>query len=137
MIGGSAMEGNNASYTTTDEYISLFPPETQEVLQTIRKTIHEAAPAAQEKISWRMPTFYYLGNLVHFAAFKNHVGLYPGASGVEAFQEELREYKTSKGAIQFPYKKPLPLKLISKIVAYRLAENEAWAKEKAQKKGKA
>ncbi len=131
------MEGNNASYTTIDEYISLFPPETQAVLQTVRKTIREAAPNAQEKISWQMPTFFYLGNLVHFAAFKNHVGLYPGASGVETFQNELKEYKTSKGAIQFPYTKPIPLLLIQKIVQFRLAENEAWAKEKAQKKGKA
>ena len=131
------MEGNKATYTTIDEYISLFPPETQTVLQTVRRAIREAAPDAQEKISWQMPTFYYLGNLVHFAAFKKHVGLYPGASGVETFQEELKEYKTSKGAIQFPYNKPLDLKLIQRIVQFRITGNEAWAKEKTQKKGKA
>lgn len=132
------MEGNHqAAHTTIDEYISTFPPETQAVLQSVRKTIREAAPKAQEKISWRMPTFYYLGNLVHFAAFKNHLGFYPGASGVAVFQEELKEYKTSKGAVQFPYKKPVPLALIQKIVAFRIIENEAWETEKSQKKGKA
>ncbi len=128
------MENNQTAPKNIDEYIAQFSPEIQSVMQTVRQAIREAAPQASEKISWQMPTFYLHGNLVHFAGNKSHLGLYPGASGVERFLPELTEYKTSKGAIQFPYVKPMPLDLIQKIVKFRVAENEAWAAEKANKK---
>ncbi len=128
------MENNQTAPKNIDEYIAQFSPEIQSVMQTVRQAIREAAPQASEKISWQMPTFYLHGNLVHFAGNKSHLGLYPGASGVEHFLPELTEYKTSKGAIQFPYVKPMPLDLIQKIVKFRVAENEAWAAEKANKK---
>ncbi len=127
------MENSQASPKNIDEYIAQFSPEIQAIMQTVRKAIHEAAPLATEKISWQMPTFYHYGNLIHFAGNKSHLGIYPGASGVEHFAAELTEYKTSKGAIQFPYAKPLPIELIQTITKYRMAENEAWAAEKANK----
>ncbi len=105
------------------EYIAQFPPEVQEKLQTLRQAIREAAPQAQEKISWGMATFTLYGNLVHFAANKNHTGFYPGANGVAAYADKLSEYETSKGAIQFPYNKPLPLELVKEIVRFRVQEN--------------
>ena len=127
------MEKNLAAPESIDAYIAGFPPEIQAVMEDIRKTIRKAAPAATEKISWGMATFFYHGNLVHFAGNKNHLGFYPGANGVANFMEELKEYQTSKGAIQFPYKKPLPHELIFRIVAFRMAENEAQAKGKNKK----
>ncbi|MBN7771765.1 iron chaperone [Clostridium aminobutyricum] len=93
-------------------------------LQEIRQVIKEAAPQASEKISWRMPTFYLNGNLVHFAMHKSHIGFYPGASGVENFKDQLGEYKYAKGSIQFPLSKPLPEKLITDIVKFRVQENK-------------
>lgn len=105
------------------EYILQFSPEVQEKLQTLRRAIREAAPEAQEKISWGMATFTHFGNLVHFAANKNHTGFYPGANGVAVFADKLSEYETSKGAIQFPYSKPLPLDLVKEIVRFRVQEN--------------
>lgn len=114
----------NKSPVTIDEYIAQFSPEIQEILQSLRKLIREAAPEAGEKISYQMPTFTLNGNLVHFAAFKNHIGFYPAPSGVEAFQEKLMDYKTSKGAIQFPIDKPLPFDLIREIVTFRVSENK-------------
>ncbi|QOX63143.1 hypothetical protein FRZ06_07185 [Anoxybacterium hadale] len=110
-------------FKTVDEYILQFAPEIQEKLQQLRKTILEAAPEAIEKISWQMPTFTLNGNLVHFAAHKNHIGLYPGPSGIEAFQGRFGSCKSSKGAVQFPIKDPLPLDLISEIVRFRALEN--------------
>ncbi len=127
------MEKNYAAPENVDAYIAGFPPEIQTVMEDIRKTIRKAAPAATEKISWGMATFFYHGNLVHFAGNKNHLGFYPGANGVANFAEELKEYKTSKGAIQFPYNKPLPHELIFRIVTFRMAENEALAKGKSKK----
>ncbi|MDD2371243.1 MAG: DUF1801 domain-containing protein [Firmicutes bacterium] len=106
-----------------DDYIIGFPEEVQKKLMEIRKVIRETAPMAEEKISYRMPTFYFKGNLVHFAAFSKHIGLYPGPSGVAAFKEELVGYKSSKGAIQFPLDEDLPLGLIRRIVQFRVAEN--------------
>ena len=111
------------AYSSIDEYIASFPEDIQARLQALRNAIHEAAPDAQEKISYQMPTFYLKGNLVHFAAFKNHIGFYPAPSGIEAYQEELAKYKTSKGAIQLPLDEPLPLGLVQEIVRYRVAEN--------------
>lgn len=117
------MDGKKNSFNTIDEYISQFSINIQEKLKEIRKIIKETAPEASEKISYQMPTFYLLGNLIHFAAFKNHIGLYPTPSGIENFGEELKGYKTSKGAIQLPIDKPIPYNLIIKIVKFRVAEN--------------
>lgn len=108
---------------TIDEFIAAYPADVQEGLQLLRKTIAAAAPEATEKISWGMPTFYLNGNLVHFAPGKNHYGFYPGASGVANFLPKLGEYKTSKGAIQFPKSQPLPLGLVTEIVEFRVKEN--------------
>lgn len=128
------MEGNNGAITTIDEYIAQYQDNIQEKLQAIRKVIREAAPEATEKISWAMPTFYLHYNVVHFAAHKNHIGMYPGANGIETFRQELAPYQTSKGAVQFPYAKPLPAELIARIVRFRVAENLALAEEKKRKK---
>lgn len=106
-----------------DAYISSFPKETQAILELLRATIKKAAPQAQEIISYKMPAYNWEGNLVYFAAYKNHVGLYPTSSGIKAFENEISAYKWSKGAVQFPLNKPLPVALITKIVKFRLAEN--------------
>lgn len=107
-----------------DEYISAFPPEVREVLEEMRSTIHAVAPEATESISYAIPTFDLNGrHLVHFAAFKNHIGFYPVPSALEAFKEELKAYKSGKGSAQFPLGKPLPLDLIRRIVEFRVAEN--------------
>ncbi len=106
-----------------DEYIAQFPQEIQTILTRLRETIHQAAPTATEKISYRMPTFFLGKNLVHFAAFKQHIGFYPGASGVANFEKELIPYKWAKGSIQFPIGQPLPWELITRIVKYRVKEN--------------
>jgi len=90
----------------------------------MRRTIREAAPDAVEAISYQMPTFKLNGNLVHFAAYKKHIGFYPTPSGVEAFREELSAYKVSKGAIQFPIDQPMPLDLVRRIVQFRVAQNQ-------------
>lgn len=113
------------------EYIAAFPLETQKLLTEIREIIAKAAPDATEKISYAMPTFYLKGNLVHFAGYKNHIGFYPAASGITAFQKELSVYKNSKGAVQFPLDKPLPQDLISRIVKFRVEENLVAMKKKA------
>lgn len=108
---------------TIDEYIAQFPEDIQQVLSQVRAVVKESAPQASEKISYQMPTFYLNGNLVHFAAFKRHIGFYPAPTGVEAFKEELSAYKNAKGSVQFPLDQPMPLDLIRRIVAYRVAEN--------------
>jgi len=108
-----------------DDYIATFPDEVQVILAKLRQTIRQAAPDASEKISYQMPTFYLNGNLVHFAAYKNHIGFYPAPSGIVVFQDELKQYKTSKGAIQFPIDEPIPHALVKKIVAFRVKENAA------------
>ncbi len=122
-----------AKFTSVDEYIATFPAGTQKILQEIRAAIKAAAPGAEEKISYQMPTFFLNGNLIHFAAFKNHIGIYPTPSGTEAFKEEIAKYKTAKGSIQLPLDQPMPLKLIDRIVKFRVAENL----QKAKLKGKA
>jgi uncharacterized protein YdhG (YjbR/CyaY superfamily) len=116
-----------------DEYIATFPKDTQEILETVRATIRKAAPEAGEAISYAMPTFKLEGNLVHFAAFKNHIGFYPAPAGIEAFKKELSVYKGAKGSVQFPIDKPMPLDLISKMVKYRVKKNLEKAKEKKKK----
>lgn len=117
-----------------DDYIAGFPQEVQHKLQKIRETIREAAPDAVEKISYQMPTFALEGNLVHFAAFKNHIGLYPAPRGIEAFQEELSAYQGGKGSVQFPLDQPIPYDLIHRIVVFRVKDNLETAARKAKKK---
>lgn len=129
------MESSKPDFETIDEYIATFPDDIQVILQSIRETIKAAAPDATEKISYQMPTFALNGNLVHFAAFKNHIGFYPTPSGVEAFQDELARYRTAKGSIQFPLDEPMPLDLITRIVKRRVTENLVKA-ERKQRKGK-
>ncbi len=97
-----------SDFKSIDHYISTFPPEVQELLQTYRKVIQKAAPEAKEKISYQIPTFTFHGNLVHFAAFKDHTSLFPGAAGVAAFKKELGDRAASKGTIQFPLDEPIP-----------------------------
>ncbi|MEL1243790.1 DUF1801 domain-containing protein [Flavobacterium sp. DGU11] len=116
-----------------DDYIAGFPDDVQKLLQEVRKIVQKSAPEAIEKISYGMPAFTLNGNLVYFAAFKNHIGFYALPSGNKAFQEELSAYKTGKGSIQFPFDKPLPVKLIQKIVKFRIAENDEKAKLKKKK----
>ncbi len=117
-----------------DEYISGFPAPVQEKLISMRETIRKAAPEAEERISYMMPAFFMNGVLVYFAAQSKHIGFYPGASGVEAFREELSGYDCSKGTIRLPLDKPLPLKLVSEIVLFRLEENRIKAEFKKKKK---
>ncbi len=117
------MGTKNIVYKSIDDYISGFPVEVQDLLQQVRLKIKELAPRAEETISYGIPTFKLNGNLVHFAAFKNHIGLYPTPSGLEEFEKELSPYKQGKGSVQFPLDKPLPLDLIGKIVAYRVRKN--------------
>jgi len=117
-----------------DEYIAGFPPEIQEILQKIRLTIRKAAPKAEEAIKYMMPTFTLNGNLVHFAAFKNHIGFYPAPKGIEAFKDELAAYELSKGTIRFPLDKPIPYTLIGKIVKLRVTQNLEKSAAKGKKK---
>jgi uncharacterized protein YdhG (YjbR/CyaY superfamily) len=112
-------------YKTIDEYIQTFPMNIQIILEKMRQTIRKAAPEAVEVISYQMPAFKLNGNLVYFAAFKNHIGFYPNSSGIEFFEKELSPYKTSKGAVQFPLDKPIPYYLVEKIVLFRVKENLA------------
>jgi uncharacterized protein YdhG (YjbR/CyaY superfamily) len=108
-----------------DEYIAGFPPDIQEILQQIRMSIREAAPGAEETIKYRMPTFVMNENLVHFAAFQNHVGFYPTPSGIAKFKDALSAYKSAKGSVQFPIDEPMPLNLVKKIVRFRVEEVRA------------
>jgi uncharacterized protein YdhG (YjbR/CyaY superfamily) len=117
-----------------DEYIARFPKDTQLLLKNVRAAIRKAAPEAEETISYQMPTFKLNGkNLVHFAAYKNHIGFYPTPSGIEAFKKELSVYDGAKGSVQFPIDQPMPLDLITKIVKFRVKENMESAKSKAKK----
>ncbi len=114
-----------SDFKSIDQYITTFPSEVQEKLQTIRQTIKKASPEATESISYQMPTFKLNGrNLVHFAAFTHHIGFYPIPSGIEAFKKELSVYKQGKGSVQFPLDQPLPVELIVKIVRFRVEEEK-------------
>jgi uncharacterized protein YdhG (YjbR/CyaY superfamily) len=126
------METKTAEPKNVDEYIAEFSPVVQELLEKIRATIRQSAPDAEEKISYQMPTFTLKGNLVHFAAYKKHIGFYPTPTGIERFKEELSVYKSAKGSVQFPLDKAIPFDLIGKIVRFRVMENV----EKAAAKGK-
>ena len=107
---------------TIDEYIAQYNGEIRAILEQTRAVIHAAAPEAVEKISWRMPTFWQKENLIHFAANKKHLGIYPSGEATTFFADRLTEYKTSKGAIQFPYSEPIPYALITEIVKWRLEQ---------------
>jgi uncharacterized protein YdhG (YjbR/CyaY superfamily) len=126
------MKTNPPAPRTIDEYIAGFPKEVQAILEKIRSTIKNSAPGAEEAIKYQMPTFVLKGNLVHFAAFKHHIGFYPVPSGIEAFKDELARYKQGKGSVQFPLDQPIPYELIERIVKFRVSENL----EKAQRKKK-
>jgi uncharacterized protein YdhG (YjbR/CyaY superfamily) len=108
---------------TIDEYISDYPKNVQVLLQKLRQTIKKAAPQAEETIGYGIPTFKLHGNLVHFGAFKTHIGFYPAPRGIEAFEKELAPYRGGKGTIKFPLDKPIPYDLVTKIVAFRAKEN--------------
>lgn len=103
---------------TIDAYISAQPESLRQRLTAVRETIRAALPAVEERISWSMPTFWKKHNVIHFAGFKKHISLYPGPEAVEAFSEQLKDYKTNKGTIQFPHDKPLPLELIADIARW-------------------
>jgi len=128
------MKTKQTASSTIDEYIAGFPPDVQAILQKIRLTIREAAPDAEETISYQMPTFTLKGNLVHFAAFKEHIGFYPTPTGIEKFQKELSAYKGAKGSARFPLDQPIPYGLIGKIAKFRAKENAAKAAAKGKKK---
>ena len=117
-----------------DEYIATFPAGTRALLEVLRATIKSAAPDAVEVISYQMPAYKLFGMLVYFAAYQHHIGFYPGASGVVACAEDLKDYKTSKGTVQFPLDKALPIDLITKIVQFRVTENTQKAEGKKKKK---
>ena len=117
------MDARQGKIETIDDYIGTFTLEVQKILQNLRATIREVAPGAEEAIRNGIPTFRLHGNLVHFAAFKNHIGLYPGPSAIDAFRNDLSSYTLSKGTIQFPIKKTIPFGLVRRIVEYRATEN--------------
>jgi uncharacterized protein YdhG (YjbR/CyaY superfamily) len=108
---------------TIDEYISMYPPSVQNILEKVRQTIKESAPQTDEAISYQIPTFKLNGNLVHFAAFKNHISFYPTPSGIAAFKNELSGFKLSRGTAQFSIEGPIPYDLIRKIVKFRVKES--------------
>lgn len=123
-------------FTTVDQYIQMYPAGIRKRLQKIRSLIMKAAPKAEEKISYGMPTYTHNGILIYFGAHTRHIGIYPFTTAIVAFSEELSLYKTAKGSIQFPNDKPLPLKLISRIVTFRVEENNIKAELRASKKNK-
>ncbi len=127
---------STGSFQNIDEYIALWPADVQAKLQSLRATIQKAAPKAEETISYQMPTYTLFGNLVHFAAYKNHIGFYPVPTGMKAFEKELSKYKSGKGSAQFPIDQPLPLALVTKIVKFRVKENLEKAEAKKTKKTK-
>jgi uncharacterized protein YdhG (YjbR/CyaY superfamily) len=117
------LDATRKKFKTMDEYIQTFPEEVQVILEKMRRTIRKAAPEAEEAISYQIPTFKLNGNLVHFAAFKNHVSFFPTARGVEAFKKELSRFKGSTGTVQFPLDRPIPYDLVRKITVFRRKEN--------------
>ena len=119
------MNETKKQFKTIDEYIKTFPGDVQSILEKMRQTIRKAAPEAEEAISYQIPTFKLKGNLVYFAAFKNHIGFYPTSTGIEAFKKELAPYKGAKGSVRFPIVKSIPYDLVKKIVIFRRKENLA------------
>lgn len=136
---GRVFEHENQKHTcgetpaTIDEYITAQSEDVRPILGKVRETIRAAAPDATERIAWRMPTFWQGENLIHFAAFKKHVGIYPGDLTVLPFTDQLADYKTTKGAIQFPYDKAIPYDLIAEITAFRVCAAKARASKKKER----
>jgi uncharacterized protein YdhG (YjbR/CyaY superfamily) len=128
------MKASSAKPKTIDEYIAGFPPEVQEILNKVRLTIRKAAPKAEEAIKYDIPTFVLGKNLVHFAAYSKHIGIYPVPSGSDAFNKQLAPYVKGKGTVQFPLDKPIPYGLISKIVKARMKEVQRNAAAGGKKK---
>ena len=119
---------------SVDEYIAQYPDEVKVLLEQMRTNIKNAVTEDVEDISYGMPTFKLEGNLVHFAAHKSHIGFYPAPSGILAFEEELKAYKSAKGSVQFPFDRPLSLELVTQMCMFRAEENRAIAEERAKKK---
>jgi uncharacterized protein YdhG (YjbR/CyaY superfamily) len=128
------MKTDKTSPKTIDEYIAGFPKDVQAILQKIRMTIRKAAPEAEEAIKYQIPTFTLKGNLVHFGAYKNHIGFYPAPRAIEEFKKELSAYEGSKGTVRFPFDKPIPYALITRIVKFRVQKNLENAAAKSKKK---
>ena len=128
------MKTNQTMPTTIDEYIASFPAKVRKLLKKVRITIRKAAPGAEETISYRIPTFKLEGNLVHFAAFKNHIGFYPTSSGIANFKAQLSDYNHSRGAVQFPLDRPIPYGLVTRIVKFRVKESRARAESGRKRK---
>jgi uncharacterized protein YdhG (YjbR/CyaY superfamily) len=127
------LETSNEGHAAIDAYIAASPADVRKLLETMRATIHAAAPDAQEIISYSMPAFAQQGNLVYFSAAKQHIGFYPTPSAIKEFAQDLADYKSSKGAVQFPLDKPLPVDLITRMVQFRVNENMAKAAAKQRK----
>lgn len=127
------MKPTQASPKNIDQYIAGFPQAVREVLEKIRTAVKKAAPGAEETIKYQIPTFVLNENLVHFGAFKNHIGFYPTPSAIEEFKDELSAYDGAKGSVQFPFDKPMPLSLISKIVKFRVKETREKADARKKK----
>jgi uncharacterized protein YdhG (YjbR/CyaY superfamily) len=117
------MQSKSEAITTVDQYIASFPGPTKKLLKQVRATILKTCPEAEEQISYQMPAYKYLGVLAYFAGYKNHIGFYPTALGIEKFKKELSIYKGAKGSVQFPLDQPLPLKLIADIISFRVKQN--------------
>ena len=128
------MKSDTSPANTIDEYIAGFPKDVQAILQKIRGIIRKVAPDAEEAIKYQIPTFVLNGNLVHFAAFQKHIGLYPTPSGIEEFRDELSVYKSAKGSVQFPLDAPVPFSLITKIVKFRVKETREKVASRSRKK---
>lgn len=130
------MDSQKPGFNSIDDYIASFPEDIQHILRDVRAAIKAAAPDAKEKISYQMPAFAQNGNLVYFAAWKHHLGFYPGSAATvnEVFKDALAGYVQTKGSIHFPYDQPLPVDLIGRIVQFRIAENQQIAAQKAEKK---
>jgi uncharacterized protein YdhG (YjbR/CyaY superfamily) len=128
------MVSEEAGVRAVDEYIAGFPEEVRVVLEEVRRVIREAAPEAEEGIKYQLPTFMLKGNLVHFGAFKKHIGFYPTPSGIETFKEEFARYQGAKGSLRFPLDEPMPLALIAEVVRFRVKENLERAAAKGKKR---
>ena len=122
------------AYKNIDEYIDAFPPAVQKTLEELRRTIKKAAPGAEEAIKYGIPTFVLNGNLVHFAAYKEHIGFYPAPMGIEEFRPETTRYESGKGTLKFPLDEPVPFDLVTRIVKYRVQKNVEKAESKRKKK---
>lgn len=128
------MDNHQSGAELIDDYIAQFPPQVQDRLAALRRVILAAAPGAQERIAYRMPTLVLHGNLVHFAAYVNHIGFYPTPSAIEEFRAELAHYRWAKGSVQFPLDEPMPLELVDRMVRFRVRENIENAARKMRKR---